>query len=98
MSGGRLLIDGATLYSLRSGDPAAPQALVRWRSVDAELDGRPVRIEGQTELADDMNTGDDWRLKEVRIGTVAPRKVAPPAEPPRARAPARSSRQASVRQ
>jgi predicted acylesterase/phospholipase RssA len=98
MSGGRLLIDGATLYSLRSGDPAAPQALVRWRSVDAELDGRPVRIEGQTELADDMNTGDDWRLKEVRIGTVAPRKVAPPAEPPRARAPARTSRQASVRQ
>jgi hypothetical protein len=92
MSGGRVVIDGATLYSLHSGDPEAPQALVRWRTVDAELDGRPVRIEGQTELADDMNTGDDWRLKEVRIATVAPR-TAPPPEPPPARAPARAGRQ-----
>jgi predicted acylesterase/phospholipase RssA len=92
MSGGKLVIDGVTLYSQRSDDPAAPQALVRWRTADAELDGRPVRIEGQTELADDMNTGDSWRLKEVRIGTVAPRKVAPPAEP-QARAPARAGRQ-----
>jgi predicted acylesterase/phospholipase RssA len=92
MSGGRLLIDGATLYSMRCGDPAAPQALVRWRTVDAELDGRPVRIEGQTELADDMNTGADWRLKEVRIGAVAPRKVAPPPAPAPARAPARTGR------
>lgn len=54
---GRLVIDGAVLYGMRRGDPAVPQALVRWRTVDARLDAGagtlPVHIEGRSELADD---------------------------------------------
>jgi predicted acylesterase/phospholipase RssA len=80
-AGGALVIDGTTVYSMRSGDPAAPQALVRWRTLDAQLDGRPVRIEGESELADDMNNGAEWRLKEVRITAVVPKKEKPPTLP-----------------
>jgi len=72
---GALLIDGATLYGQRKDDPAAPQALVRWRTVDARIHGRPVRIEGESELDDEAGASADWRLKEVRITAVAPRKV-----------------------
>jgi predicted acylesterase/phospholipase RssA len=80
-AGGALVIDGSTVYSMRSGDPAAPQALVRWRTLDAQLDGRPVRIEGESELADDMNNGAEWRLKDVRITAVVPKKEKPPTLP-----------------
>ncbi|QJE02336.1 hypothetical protein HH212_21835 [Massilia forsythiae] len=83
------MIDGAVLYGMRRGDPAVPQALVRWRTVDAELDsgGRtlPVHIEGRSELADDAGRGQQaahspgqkaWRVKDVRITAMKPDEAA----------------------
>jgi predicted acylesterase/phospholipase RssA len=70
---GALVIDGSTLYSTGVADPAAPRALVRWRAVDAEVGGHPVRIEGRSELADDLEDAGAWRVKAVTI-TAAARK------------------------
>lgn len=72
---GELVIDGTTLYSTGTSGVAAPRALVRWRTVDAEVGGRPVRIEGRSELADDIDSGSEWRVKEVRITAVVPKKM-----------------------
>jgi len=70
--GAALVLDGATLYSIAPAQPGAPQALVRWRSVGAEIDGRPVRIEGRSELAELPDSGAAWRLKEASITAVTP--------------------------
>jgi len=50
-------------------------------SMDAEIGGRPVRIEGRSELADDMDSGSQWRVQAVRITAVAPRRPAPGRQP-----------------
>ena len=70
---GALVIDGSMLYSTGVADPSAPRALVRWRAVDAEVGGHPVRIEGSSELADDLEDAGAWRVKAVTI-TAAARK------------------------
>lgn len=61
--------------------PGIPRALVRWRTMDAEIGGRPVRIEGRSELADDMDSGSAWRVQAVTITAVAPRPPAPGRQP-----------------
>jgi len=71
---GALVFDGVTLCSTGLAGGDAPRALVRWRTVDAELGGRPVRIEGRSELADDLDAGSEWRVKDVRLTAVAPRR------------------------
>ena len=71
---GALVFDGVTLYSTGVARSDAPRALVRWRTVDAELGGRPVRIEGRSELADDLDAGSEWRVTDVRLTVVAPRR------------------------
>jgi len=70
-----LALEGATVYGIAPEQPGAPQALVRWRSVGAAVGGRPVRIEGQTELAEVEDSGAGWRLKEARITAVVPRAL-----------------------
>jgi predicted acylesterase/phospholipase RssA len=70
---GTMLVDGATLYSVSPSQPGIPQALVRWRGVEAQVAGRPVRIEGRSELAEGPDSGTNWRLKEGRITALAPR-------------------------
>jgi len=77
---GALLLDGSTVYST-GAMAGAPRALVRWRAMDAEIGGRPVRIEGRSELADDMDSGSAWRVQAVTITTVAPRRPAPGRQP-----------------
>jgi predicted acylesterase/phospholipase RssA len=67
---GAMVVDGATLYSVHG---PAPRALVRWRSVDAQVDGQPVRIEGRSELADDAPDS-VWRVTDVKISAVMPLK------------------------
>lgn len=67
-----LVLDGATLYSIAPALPGAPQALVRWRSVGAEVGGLAVRIEGQSELVETPDAGAGWRLKEASITAVTP--------------------------
>jgi hypothetical protein len=79
---GELLIDGATVHGIAPDVPDTPQALVAWRSAHTLVNGRPVRIEGQSEL---MVADAGWRLKDVRITAVVP-KAQPAARPP---APAR---------
>lgn len=71
---GALVLDGVTLYGTGVAGADAPRALVRWRTVDAELGGRPVRIEGRSELADDLDAGSEWRVKEVKLTSLAPRR------------------------
>ena len=88
---GRLLIDGATLYRTGAAEVASPRALVRWRSADAEVGGQPVRIEGRSELADDLDAGSEWRVKTVTITVVAPKGEG--AKPLTAQAPAGAARQ-----
>jgi predicted acylesterase/phospholipase RssA len=70
---GRLVVDGSTLYSTGMAGTDAPRALVRWRTVDAQVGGRPARIEGRSELADDMDSGSVWHVKAVRITGVVPK-------------------------
>jgi hypothetical protein len=77
---GALLLDGTTLYSA-GAVPGAPRALVRWRTMDAEIGGRPVRIEGRSELSDAMDSGSEWRVQAVRITAVAPRRLAAGRQP-----------------
>ncbi len=72
---GSMVVDGATLYSVSAKQPGIPQALVRWRGVDAQVAGRPVRIEGRSELAEGPDSGTNWRLKEGHITALAPRKT-----------------------
>lgn len=69
---GALVLDGVTLYGTGKAGADVPRALARWRTVDAELGGRPVRIEGRSELADDLDAGSEWRVKEVKLTSVAP--------------------------
>ena len=78
---GELVIDGATVHGIAPDMPDTPQALVAWRSAHTLVNGRPVRIEGQSEL---MVADAGWRLKDVRITAVVP-KARPPA-PARRRA------------
>jgi predicted acylesterase/phospholipase RssA len=85
---GELVIDGATVHGIAPDVPDTPQALVTWRSAHTLINGRPVRIEGQSEL---MAADAGWRLKDVRITAVVPkaRPERPPDQPPApARAPA----------
>jgi predicted acylesterase/phospholipase RssA len=79
---GELVIDGATVHGIAPDVPDTPQALVAWRSAHTLINGRPVRIEGKSEL---MVADAGWRLKDVRITAVVPK--ARPAE--RTPAPAR---------
>ena len=79
---GELVIDGATVHGIAPDVPGTPQALVAWRSAHTLINGRPVRIEGQSELTV-ADAG--WRLKDVRITAVVPK-----ARPERALAPARA--------
>jgi len=83
---GELVIDGATIHGIAPDVPATPQALVAWRSAHTLVNGRPVRIEGRTELAAADGPGAEWRLKDVRITAVVPnvqpgRKPASPRKP-----------------
>jgi len=71
---GALLVEGSTVYST-GATAGAPRALVRWRTLDAEIGGRPVQIEGRSELADDMDAGSAWRVQAVRITGLAPRRM-----------------------
>jgi predicted acylesterase/phospholipase RssA len=82
---GELVIDGATVHGIAPDVPHAPQALVAWRSAHTLINGRPVRIEGQSEL---MAADAGWRLKDVRITAVVPQAL-----PERAPAPVRAGRQ-----
>jgi predicted acylesterase/phospholipase RssA len=79
---GELVIDGATVHGIAPDVPGTPQALVAWRSAHTLIHGRPVRIEGQSEL---MAADAGWQLKDVRITAVVPK-----AQPGRAPAPARA--------
>ncbi|SDD49367.1 Predicted acylesterase/phospholipase RssA, contains patatin domain [Massilia sp. PDC64] len=79
---GELVIDGATVHGIAPDVPDSPQALVAWRSAHTLVNGRPVRIEGRSEL---MAADAGWRLKDVRITAVVP-KAQPAARTP---APAR---------
>ena len=67
---GELVIDGATVHGIAPDVPRMPQAVVAWRSAHTLINGRPVRIEGQSEL---MMADAGWRLKDVRITAVAPK-------------------------
>jgi hypothetical protein len=69
---GALVIDGTTLYRTGTAAVRSPRALVRWHSVDAELGGHPVRVEGRSELADDGDGDAAWRVKAVGITAVSP--------------------------
>lgn len=71
---GALLVEGSTVYSTGAA-AGAPRALVRWRTLDAEIGGRPVQIEGRSELADDIDAGSGWRVQAVRITGLAPRRM-----------------------
>jgi len=66
---GELVIDGATVHGIAPDVPGMPQAVVAWRSAHTLINGRPVRIEGQSEL---MVADAGWQLKDVRITAVAP--------------------------
>jgi hypothetical protein len=90
---GELVVDGATVHGVAADDPAVPQALVTWRSAHTRINGRPVRIEGRTELA--LDDGSDWRLKDVRITAVVP-KVQPRPGRPQVRLPAGRAAASSV--
>jgi hypothetical protein len=79
---GELVVDGATLHGIAPDDPVAPQALVQWRSAHTRINGRPVRIEGRTELATGDGAETGWRLKDVRITAVVPTEPAQPAPTP----------------
>lgn len=79
---GALVIDGTTLYGARGGDPAIPRAVVRWRTVDAQVDGGPVRIEGNSILSDEADGGTEWRVQDVRITAVVPKPGTPAAPQP----------------
>jgi predicted acylesterase/phospholipase RssA len=70
---GALLVEGSTVYSTGAA-AGAPRALVRWRTLDAEIGGRPVQIEGRSELVDDRDGGSEWRVQAVRITSLAPRR------------------------
>lgn len=84
---GELVIDGATVHGIAPDVPGTPQALVAWRSAHTQVNGRPVRIEGRTELAATDGPGAGWRLKDVQITAVVP-KPAPQRTPAQPRAPA----------
>jgi len=71
---GALLVEGSTVYSTGAA-AGAPRALVRWRTLDAEIGGRPVQIEGRSELADDVDAGSGWRVQAVRITGLGPRRM-----------------------
>lgn len=66
---GELVIDGATVHGIAPDVPRMPQAVVAWRSAHTLINGRPVRIEGRSEL---MVADAGWQLKDVRITAVAP--------------------------
>lgn len=84
---GELIVEGATVHGIAPDVPETPQALVQWRSAHTQINGRPVRIEGRTELAAGDGTPADWRLKDVRITAVVPTVPAQPVlTPARARA------------
>ena len=84
---GELVIDGATVHGIAPDVPGTPQACVAWRSAHTLINGRPVRIEGKSEL---MATDSGWRLKDVRITSVVPK---PRPERPAASARAQAGRQ-----
>jgi predicted acylesterase/phospholipase RssA len=84
---GELVIDGATVHGIAPDVPRTPQAVVAWRSAHTLINGRPVRIEGQSEL---MVADAGWRLKDVRITAVVPK---PPSGRTPAPARARAGRQ-----
>ncbi len=79
---GELVIGGATVHGIAPDVPGTPQALVGWRSAHTLINGRPVRIEGESEL---MVAEGGWRLKDVRITTVVPKAQPPERRPARAR-------------
>ncbi|WP_296949554.1 hypothetical protein [uncultured Massilia sp.] len=91
-SGAALVVEGATIYGIAPDRPESPQALVRWRSAGAEVAGRPVRIEGQTELAEVPDSGAGWRLKQARVTAVVPQAAPVPAQAARAAPAATASR------
>lgn len=89
---GELIVDSAIVHGVAADDPATPQALVTWRSAHTRINGRPVRIEGRSELAAD-HSGSAWRLKDVRITAVAPMAHPRPAQAAARAAAGRSPKQ-----
>ena len=79
---GELVVDGATLHGIAPDDPTVPQALVQWRSAHTRINGRPVRIEGRSELATGDGAETEWHLKDVRITAVVPTMPAQPLPTP----------------
>jgi hypothetical protein len=95
---GELVVEGATVHGIAPDVPDIPQALVQWRSAHTRINGRPVRIEGRTELAAGDGLPSEWRLKDVRITAVVPTvPVQPVLTPARARARRQAGQAVSVR-
>jgi len=79
---GELVVSSTTVHGIAPDVPDTPQALVEWRSAHTRINGRPVRIEGRSELAAAASPEADWRLKDVRITAVVPTAPAQPVPTP----------------
>lgn len=64
---GSVWVEELVLHRMGEALPYNPQAKIRWRSVDAMVNGTPVRLEGQGELCAEPNPGTDWKITDVTI-------------------------------
>jgi predicted acylesterase/phospholipase RssA len=86
---GTVWVEELVLHRLGEPLPYSAQATIRWRAMDAKVNGTSVRLEGEGELVSEANTGAGWTLKAVTITCMerleeapAPRAFAPFPQPP----------------
>jgi predicted acylesterase/phospholipase RssA len=88
---GTVWVEQLVLHRVLGRQPNSPQAKIRWRADDAQVNGRPVRIEGEGDLYSEGSSDTNWQLEDVRITCIEPldgEAAAQPSAPARA-APAR---------
>jgi hypothetical protein len=70
---GTVWVEELALHRVGGRLPNSPQAKIRWRADDAQVNGRPVRMEGEGDLYSESTSGGDWQLEDVRITCMEPR-------------------------
>jgi hypothetical protein len=69
---GKVWVEQLALHRVLGRQPDSPQAKIRWRADDAQVNGRPVRMEGEAGLYAEGSSDTNWQLEDVRITCIQP--------------------------
>jgi hypothetical protein len=78
---GTVWVEELVLHRVGGRLPDSPQAKIRWRADDAQVNGRPVRMEGEGDLFTDGSSDTGWQLENVRITCIEPLDRVVPEQP-----------------